>query len=106
MSDPLLAEVERTLTNAYFIQRLPVAERQSFLTLLRRRAVLTQLTITVTGIAAHPEDDLMLSTALSGDAQFLVTGDHKLLGLKTYEGVVIVSVHEFLALLPGLQVGG
>jgi len=54
-------------------------------------------------VATQPADDLVLATALSGRAQFLVTGDHKLLGLKTYRGVVIVSVHEFLALLPGLR---
>ena len=102
-SDPLLAEVDRTLANPYFTQRLPAAERQDFLALLRRRAVITPLTVTVAGIATHPEDDIVLATALSGNAQFVVTGDHKLLALKTYQGVIIVSVHEFLALLPGLE---
>ncbi len=101
-SDPLLAEVDRTLANPYFTQRLPAAERQDFLALVRRRAVLTPLTVTVAGIATHPEDDLVLATALSGAAQFVVTGDYQLVRLKTYEGVLLVSVHEFLATLPGL----
>jgi predicted nucleic acid-binding protein len=63
---------------------------------------MTPLTVTVEGVATHPEDDLVLATAVSGGAQFLVTGDHRLLALREYEGVVIVSVREFLALLPGL----
>ena len=102
LSDPLLAEVERTLTNRYFTQRLPATDRHDFLALLRRRAVITPLTVTVTGIATHPEDDLVLAAALSGGAQFVVTGDYKLLTLKTYQGLILVSVHEFLATLPGL----
>ena len=102
-SDPLLAEVDRTLANPYFTQRLPAAEREAFLALLRRRAVLTPLTVTVTGIATHPEDDIVLATALSGNAQFVVTGDYKLVRLKTYHGLILVSVHEFLATLPGLS---
>ena len=102
-SDPLLAEVDRTLANPYFTQRLPAAERQDFLALLRRRAVITPLTVTVAGIATHPEDDVVLATALSGNAQFVVTGDYQLVRLKTYHGLILVSVHEFLATLPGLR---
>ena len=102
-SDPLLAEVDRTLAKPYFTHRLPATERQAFLDLLRRRAVFTPLTATVTGIATHPEDDMVLATALSGNAQFVVTGDHKLIRLKSYEGLILVSVHEFLATLPGLS---
>jgi predicted nucleic acid-binding protein len=30
-------------------------------------------------VATHPEEDLVLATALSGNAAFVVTGDHKLL---------------------------
>lgn len=106
VSDHLLTEVERALARPYFIQRIRDADRGAFLDLLRTDAVRTPLTVTVSGVATQAADDLVLATALSGDAQFLVTGDHKLLGLKTYEGVVIVSVHELLALLPGLQDGG
>ena len=103
LSDHLLAEVERTLTKPYFVQRLSETDRTDFLGLLRTDAVITPLTAVVVGVATQPADDLVLATALSGNAQFLVTGDHKLLALKTYQGVIIVSVHEFLALLPGLE---
>ena len=101
-SDPLVAELDRTLANPYFTQRLPEAERQAFLALVRRRAVIIPLTVTVSGIATHAEDDVVLATALSGNAQFVVTGDHKLLTLKSYQGLILLSVHEFLATLPGL----
>lgn len=64
------------------------------------------MTAAVSGVATHPEDDLVLATALSGGAQFVVTGDYKLVrlkSLKSYEGLLLLNVHEFLATLPGLQ---
>ncbi len=69
---------------------------------LRAQAIITPLTIIVSGVATHAEDDVMLSTALSGNAQFLVTGDYKLIALKQYQGVALVTAREFLAMLPGL----
>jgi predicted nucleic acid-binding protein len=56
----------------------------------------------VLGIATHPEDDVVLATALSGNAQFLVTGDYKLVERKHYQGLILVTVRAFLAMLPGL----
>lgn len=52
-----------------------------------------------TPVATHPEDDLILATAVAGNAEYLVTGDRQLLALGTYEGVRIVSAAEFLAVL-------
>ena len=67
-----------------------------------RQAIITPLTVSVSHIATHPEDDLVLATALSGNAQFLVTGDYKLVERKQYQGLILVTVREFLAILPGL----
>jgi uncharacterized protein len=102
-SVPLLAEIDRTLAKRYFAQRLRDEDHAGLRQLLERRARLTPLTVAVHGVATQPEDDLVLATALSGGAQFVVTGDYKLVGLKQYQGLILVSVHEFLATLPGLQ---
>ena len=103
LSEHLLGELDDALAKPYFTRRLRAEDRAHFRQLLRHQAIITPLTVTVTGVATHPEDDLVLATALSGDAQFLVTGDHKLLALKAYQGLIIVSVHAFLAMLPGLE---
>lgn len=58
VSQLLIEEVERTLAKPYFTERLTVAQRTAFLDLLRRRAVITPLTVSVAGVATHPEDDL------------------------------------------------
>jgi len=103
LSDHLLAEVDHALAKPYFARRLSEADRASIRQLLNHQARLTTLTVVVSGVATHPEDDLVLATALSGHAQFVVTGDHGLLQLMQYRGLILLSVHEFLATLPGLQ---
>jgi uncharacterized protein len=67
--------------------------------LLQRRAIITPLTHQVIGVASHPEDDLILATAVSGSADYLVTGDAALQRLETYEIVKIVSPRQFLITL-------
>lgn len=57
------------------------------------------ITVEVHGVAAHPEDDLVLATALSGQADYLVTGDLKLQRLGTHQGVQILSPRAFLDVL-------
>jgi hypothetical protein len=42
-------------------------------------------------VATHPEDDLILATALSGAADYLITGDSKLQKLGTFQSVTILS---------------
>ena len=57
------------------------------------------ITTSVSGVATHPEDDLVLATAISGKADYLVTGDRQLLKLQEFEDVSIVSAAEFLLIL-------
>ena len=57
------------------------------------------ITAHVAGAASHPEDDLVLATAVSAGAQYMVTGDAQLRKLGSYEGVTIVSPRRFLEIL-------
>ena len=48
-------------------------------------------------VCQDPYDNYLLSMAVAGSADFLVTGDKRdLLGLKLHEGSKIVSVRDFL----------
>lgn len=54
----------------------------------------------VSGVATHPEDDLVLATAVSGKADYLVTGDKPLRKtVPKYQGVKLVTPVEFLKVL-------
>ena len=96
VSAPILDELARAFAKPSFARRLPPALVARVVRLLRRQGRLTPLTVPVTGIAAHPEDDLILATARSGRADVLVTGDGKLHALNRYETVRILTPRAFL----------
>lgn len=101
LSVHVLRELARTLTDSYFARRLPADEATAILTLLSSNATVTELTVDVRGIATHPEDDLVLSTALSGQATILCTRDKQLLKLRSYQTVAIFSPGELVARIRG-----
>ncbi len=92
-------KLQRTLEKPYFQQKLTQAQLAADLVLLRSEATTTPISVTVQGIATHPEDDGVLATAVSGKANYLVTGDKKLQDLESYQGVIIVSPAEFREIL-------
>jgi putative PIN family toxin of toxin-antitoxin system len=99
VSAPILEELERTFQKPYFRRYLSAAQSSRFLKLLRKRATVSQITVSVHGIATHPEDDLILATAVSAKADYLVTGDTKLQHVGTYQAVAILSPRRFLEIL-------
>ncbi len=58
--------------------------------------VLTEQRVEVTG---DPEDDYVLATGRLARADYLVTGDHRLLALGQHESTRIVSPREFLGIV-------
>ena len=98
-SDPILDELARTFDSPYFAAKLSRQQRRENVELLRSEARVVGITRTVRGVATHSEDDLILSTALSARVDALVTGDHQLVKLATYEGVAILSPRGFLDML-------
>jgi putative PIN family toxin of toxin-antitoxin system len=52
-----------------------------------------------TAVAGDPDDDHVLACALSGHAEYIVSGDKHLLQLKQYEDIQICTAREFLNVL-------
>ena len=52
-------------------------------------------------VLSDEPDNRVLETALKGKADFIVTGDKKLLGLKRYKNIRIIKPAEFLNLIAG-----
>ena len=100
ISEPILRELATTFERPYFRGRLTANERTENIALLRTSAVIVTITIPVRGVATHPEDDLILATALSVGAGYLVTGDRQLRALGTFGSTTIVTAREFVYLLP------
>jgi uncharacterized protein len=95
VSAPILDELSRTLQKPYFRRYLTEKQSSRFLTLLQRRATVSKITVSVRGIATHPEDDVILATAVSAKADYRVTGDSKLQHVGMYRGVAILSPRRF-----------
>ena len=99
LSQHILVELDHTLEDRYFRQRLSPERVARSRRLLRTRAEIVPLTAEVHGVATHPEDDVVLATAVSAEAEYLVTGDSQLQLLGNYAGVAIVSPAAFLQVL-------
>jgi len=99
VSAHILGELARTFADPSFRRRMTPQQVARAVALLRRQATWTGLTVQVQGVATHPEDDLVLATAVSAPADYLVTGDTQLQRLGSYQGVRILSPRAFLAVL-------
>jgi putative PIN family toxin of toxin-antitoxin system len=99
VSEPILMELAETWRDPYWAARFPSDESKAAIDLLRDMALVTPLTVEVAGVATHPEDDLILATAVSGGADYLVTGDRKVLAIGAFGNVTIFSPRAFLTRL-------
>ncbi len=99
VSQHILDEVGRAWTKPYWQTRFDLNQAERALALLRRRAEVIPITAQVTGVATHPEDDLVLATAVTASADYLATGDKQLQQIGRYEGVTILSPRAFLTIL-------
>ena len=52
--------------------------------------------VEVSGVASHWQDDLILAAAVSGNADYLVTGDAEFRRVGEYQGVKLRTPAEFL----------
>lgn len=98
-SKPLLAELSKTLQKSYFTSRLSEDQAKSFIDLVQRRSTITPITTPIPKVATHPEDDIVLATAESGKASYIVTGDHGLQNLKKFKNIQIVNPKTFAEIL-------
>ena len=102
LSEHILAELSDTFTDPYFTRRLSPSAIADVLDSLRIDAVIQPITVDVAGVASHAEDDLVVATALSAGAPYLVTGDRRLLERGTHRDTHLLSPREFLVRLEQL----
>ena len=62
-------------------------------------ATIVPASVTVEGVCRDPDDDAFLAAALSGGADYIVSGDHDLQALDKYQNVKMLSPKEFADLL-------
>ena len=101
LSQELLAEYAEALAydrvNKYL--RFTPAQLEEVVHNLKNSSVFIEDIYVGITIVADPDDNMLFSTALSGQAQFVISGDGKVQAVKEYQGIRVFSPAVFLALL-------
>ncbi|MEO6050970.1 MAG: putative toxin-antitoxin system toxin component, PIN family [Pyrinomonadaceae bacterium] len=95
VSIPVLLELADFLNREKFDKYLFHDERMRFMVAFLKVAQMVEVSETIT-ICRDPKDNKLLELAISGNANFLVTGDQALLILNPFHGVEILTPREFL----------
>jgi putative PIN family toxin of toxin-antitoxin system len=95
ISVPVLLELAEVLSREKFDKYVTPDERTRFLASFLKIAELVEISETII-VCRDPKDDKLLELAISGKADYLVTGDKDLLVLNPFRGVRIFTPREFL----------
>jgi putative PIN family toxin of toxin-antitoxin system len=95
-----LAELNDVLRRPKFDRYLEPGDRDQFLRLLARLAIIVEVTHPVK-ICRDPKDDQILEVAFNGRADAIISGDADLLELHPFRGIPIFSPRKFLTNKPG-----
>ena len=99
LSEHILDGVARAWNKAWFQERYDANEAQRALGLLRTRATIVVPVSVVHGVAPDWEDDLVLTTAVAGNATYLVTGDRRFRAVGRHGTITFCSPREFALIL-------
>ena len=97
MSKSIFTELENVLNRPKFDRYITKNEREEFLQEFDKELVFITITETITD-CRDPKDNKYLEVAVSGKAQYLITGDQDLLVLNTFRGINIIKPEEFLSI--------
>lgn len=108
LSEVICDEILRVLTYPKIRNRLNRSDDYlaDFVKKLWAVAVITPGTLPLDPIRADADDTKYLVCAIEGKADFIVSGDHHLKDLKSFQGVRIVDPATFLAVMKENSFGG
>jgi len=93
---PLLEELERILNYPKFRAYFPRETGQRFLALVAALSELVDMPDEVQRVVRDPKDDYLITCALAGKADFIISGDKDLLDLKNAGSSRVVSARYFV----------
>ncbi|AFZ55462.1 putative toxin-antitoxin system toxin component, PIN family [Cyanobacterium aponinum UTEX 3222] len=95
ISENTFTEFYLTITKRKFDKYLSFEKRIQFLGQLKAKALLINV-IEIIDICRDSKDNKFLELAVSGKADFIVTGDNDLLVLNPFRDIEIITVSDFL----------
>lgn len=94
----VLAEVFEVLNRKRFRRYIDEEDVRSFLAALTRESEYVEVDEHITA-CRDPKDDKFLELAMSGHANYIISGDSDLLALNPFRGILITPPHTFLKLM-------
>ncbi len=94
-SEATLLELNQVLNRKKFIKYFTVEEKQEFIVKLIESAELVVITESI-DICRDPKDNKFLELAVSGEADFIISGDRDLLVLNPFRSIEIITANDFL----------
>ena len=96
-SDVTYQELVTRISKKKFDKYLEKDDRLNLLLSLKKGSLFVDI-YHETRVCSDLDDNKFLELAVSGIAQYIITGDNDLLILNTYEGIPIITPAEFLAI--------
>ena len=97
LSSQMLAELADVLSRDKFT--ITNAQIDLFISLLLKKSTVTSVSGNLKVILKDPDDNIVLLTAVTGKADYIVSGDKHLLTLRVFEGTQIVTISQMLEIL-------
>ena len=72
---------------------------ETFIKSIVGMSVITPGSLHIEAVKDDPTDNIFLVCAVEGEADFIISGDHHLLDLKSFQGIKILSPADFLKLI-------
>ncbi|MFC1461843.1 putative toxin-antitoxin system toxin component, PIN family [Verrucomicrobiota bacterium] len=101
LSRSIVEEVSRVLSEAKFSHRIIVLNTsvEELIAGLSKLSKIYPDEIISPAVKADPDDDRVLSCALTSGAKYIVTGDSHLLELENWSGISILTPRQFLNII-------
>ena len=96
LSDKQLEEIINVLNYPKF--NFNDDQKSKFINILLEVSTLIKLNKIVDIIKEDPDDNIILTSAISGNADFIISGDEHLLNLKKFKNIKILSANNFISL--------
>lgn len=100
-SPQLLAEIHEVLMRPQILSLLKQTPAivDEFIKFLLQRTFVTEGKLEIDVLKNDPDDNMVLATAVEGQAAYLVTGNTKHFPSEEYQGIKIVTPQEFITIL-------
>jgi putative PIN family toxin of toxin-antitoxin system len=97
-SQDIVEEINRVLHLPRIQGKYHIAESdiQAFILTLIHKSNCVSGELALKGVAPDPGDDKIISCAVEGEAQFIVTGDKSLQQIEEYQGIKIINAEQFI----------